>query len=415
MSFEGLLGRLKKKVSSSSGDESTATDSLTEGPKSVYDAAMREASTCYPERKRGRSPPIDADVSVPGPAEDAGKITVPIAEEVPVVSGVARVMCITEEEFHSQYVVSENALAKCVETMSNVIKSPVSADINILNNAEITGVSVTSLGFRACALPSPLCRFLVQRLQCLSPASAISDATYQEEYNLLCELKNATDDDREMCANVPPPLQEHVAILRTFWFALCLYWRAALCGTILNTSSYEGGWSYDIYLLQQRSLPESRRRERGRQVSLGLEAWQRASRVRQDVFDFLAVVLHDVLVLMRELLENSVTKEDGDDQCVIPANMVKSFFLMQKLLRARDFAGCRQHYVDLTMGTANWKLGLFSGGEVHMRRSMERIERRRIVHILHNENALRLLHALREIMDFVQHHEAALESFGFFA
>lgn len=54
----------------------------------------------------------------------------------------------------------------------------------------------------------------------------------------------------------------------------------------------------------------------------------------------------------------------------------------------------RQTYNDLTLGNANWKLGLFSGGEVHMRRSMEKVERHHVSHLLNNEKALSLLHVV---------------------
>lgn len=54
----------------------------------------------------------------------------------------------------------------------------------------------------------------------------------------------------------------------------------------------------------------------------------------------------------------------------------------------------RQAYNDVTLGNANWKLGLFSGGEVHMRRSMEKVERHRVHHLLNNEKALALLHVV---------------------
>ena len=79
---------------------------------------------------------------------------------------------------------------------------------------------------------------------------------------------------------------------------------------------------------------------------------------------------------------------------------------VQHLQRHRNFMAVRQDYVDATMGTANWKLGLFSGGEVHMRRSMERVERNRIHHLLNNEHATHLLQSVREVTSFAEQQNA---------
>lgn len=62
----------------------------------------------------------------------------------------------------------------------------------------------------------------------------------------------------------------------------------------------------------------------------------------------------------------------------------------------------RQAYNNLTLGNANWKLGLFSGGEVHMRRSMEKVERNRVYHLLNNEKALTLLHVVHLWISFYE-------------
>ncbi|KAF8280792.1 hypothetical protein TcBrA4_0092430 [Trypanosoma cruzi] len=131
------------------------------------------------------------------------------------------------------------------------------------------------------------------------------------------------------------------------------------------------------------------------------------------MLDFLAYILHDMGVVLRFSGDDA---SKGDENLrIVPPKIVDSIFFMVQHLRRRDFTAVRQAYVELTMGTANWKLGLFSGGEVHMRRSMERIERRRIEHLLHNERAVRLLHVLRELIEFVQKNEVMLLHTGIFA
>ncbi|AAZ12344.1 Prp18 domain containing protein, putative [Trypanosoma equiperdum] len=415
MSFDGLRGRLKKKTSAPTTDGLGVSGNSIDLSDSVYAAAVQEACTNHRSRKRQRSPISDVlTEQLVGEGNAGGTTSTPAVAEVSITP-VARPRHLTEEEFLERCVVSEKALGRCVERMSRALVEPAVFGSLEIRDQDIAGDDVVLLGSRVSALPLPLCRFLVQRLQCVSTSSVVSDAAYQEEeYNLLFALGEVEACQRQACVSIPEQLEGLIAVLQTYWLALCLYWRAALCGSVSGNPSHQGGWSYDVYLLQHHALPDTVRHTHGRQVALGLEAWRKATRVRQDAFDFLALVLHDMLVLTRRLLRGGVSGVSDEESCAIPVDMAKNLFLLQKLLRSRDFPGCRQLYVDLTLGTANWKLGLFSGGEVHMRRSMERIERRRIAHLLHNENALRLLHAVRELMDFVQQHEAVLQDCFFF-
>lgn len=74
----------------------------------------------------------------------------------------------------------------------------------------------------------------------------------------------------------------------------------------------------------------------------------------------------------------------------------------------------RQAYADLTLGNSNWKLGLFSAGEVHMRRAMERVERNRIAHLLNNEKGMKMLHSVMELVKFAEKGMPAMDQVVFF-
>ncbi|RNF00788.1 uncharacterized protein Tco025E_08733 [Trypanosoma conorhini] len=412
MSFAGLQKRLQKKAAAAAATETVASSSPSPGAKldptisasTVYDVAAREARVNYEERKRQRSPHEEAGPARNAPANDGGGCASVPSERLSAEKAIKKHL--TEMEFLERRRLAEEAVLQCAEAMSRSMEpaSTASSTAGIKSESELHYLS---------GLPAPLCQFLERRLQRSLDATAMSiDACEEEEHDLLSVLKVALKRPSNEHVMVPQQLEPLITILRVLWLALCWHWAMALSGK-KGGDSPEEGWSYNVYLLSRHALPDLVRTTRGRDVALALEAWQAAYRVRQNMLDFLAYILHDVGVVVR--LSGSDGSTSDEEPRIVPLKLVDSIFLMVQHLRCRDFAACRQVYVDLTMGTANWKLGLFSGGEVHMRRSMERIERRRIEHLLHNERAVRILHVLRELMDFVQANEVALLHSGLFA
>ncbi|RNE95571.1 hypothetical protein TraAM80_10176 [Trypanosoma rangeli] len=409
MSFAGLQKRLQKKVASTAavtGASSSSEANLDPAPfaSTIYDAATREARANHEERKRQRSPDEEKKLAKNVTVNDgAGHANVP-SEQLPAER--ARPKNLTETEFLERRCLAEEVVLQCAGAMLRSMEpaTTTSSTAVIKNESEAYYLS---------GLPAPLCQFLEQRLQRSSNATAMSiDACEEEEHELLSALKVALKSTNNEQVAFPQHLESLIIILRTLWLALCWHWAIALCGTE-GSESRENGWSYNVYLLSRHALPDVVLTTRGRDVTLALEAWKVAYHVRQNVLDFLAYILHDVGVVLR--FSQSDDSRTHEESRIVPLKLVDSIFQMVQHLRRRDFAACRQIYVDLTMGTANWKLGLFSGGEVHMRRSMERIERRRIEHLLHNERAVRILHVLRELVDFVQKNEVALLHSGIFA
>ncbi|KEG12303.1 hypothetical protein DQ04_01821080 [Trypanosoma grayi] len=410
MSFAGLQQRLQKKAAPTKTTPPDTTTPVHEADykptvssSSIYAIAAKEACANHAERKRPRSPCEDVQPPCSIPTRDGGTPATPSLENPPVEKTKPKIL--SETDFLARRQFAEEVVSRCAKQMSQIASSTPTSSCTSSGNKELRAHRIT-------ALPLPLCRYLEQRLQRPSAATCVSTAANEEEeHDLFCALHAVVDSQRIEVEAVPSELEALVTILRTFWHGLCWHWRMALCGLEDSATRY-GGWTYDAYLLSRHALPDLVRCARGREVALTLETWREAYRVRQCVLDFLAYALHDVNTVM-EFSSNGDRKCDAAPR-IIPTEIVDSLYDMVQHLRRRDFATCRQLYVDLTMGTANWKLGLFSGGEVHMRRSLERIERRRIAHLLHNEGAVRLLHALRELMDFVQLHEAALLSSGLF-
>ncbi|KAG8344067.1 hypothetical protein TRVL_05105 [Trypanosoma vivax] len=410
MSFAGLIGRLREKKAgvTAATSESNATVASTDA---IYENAVQEACKNHSERKRQRSPAEVQRCFSSAPGSAVSEVD-PDATSVQHSGFEKRSPLLNEEEFTKRLKDSKEVVTQCVKQIAGVMSVPFSIDPAASISWHNEMDSGVPFAYYASGLPLPLCNFLSLRLsRTCAATTALSVLQDDSEFELLCSLRDSFGNLFSERIAIPEPLR-HVTILQTFWFLLCLHWKAALCGTVPGGSPRDGGWTFDAYLLQQHALPDVVRHTRGRQIAQTLEVWQTAFRVRQDTFDFLAIALHDLCVMSQQLTKGDKTPSMGT--AAIPTDMVKMFFNMVECLRRRDFLACRQLYVDLTMGTANWKLGLFSGGEVHMRRSMERIERRRIAHLLHNENALRLLHALRELMDFAQLHGSDSEFSAFF-
>ncbi|ORC87943.1 uncharacterized protein TM35_000191870 [Trypanosoma theileri] len=415
MSFAGLQKRLQKKATvtetpmtvlknAETPSVPLSKSNLTTSTNSIYDISLQEVQANHPDRKRQRSPTNETP-PVPNNAPTEGESP---GKRPPLNSSPSRETQskkLSEAEFMARRQLEEEVVSRSVEYMSRIVNTPSSSNNTSDDKHKLQAQRVSGL-------PLPLCDFLQLRLQDTSHTTAVSLVSCEEEeYDLLSTLKSSMDNFHEYSEVMLPELEPLITILRTFWIALCWHWLGALRGNGANTER-GGGWSYNVYLLSRHALPDVVRHTRGREVALALEAWREAYRVRQNVLDFLAYAFHDVEELL-QFRSNSNRKSDEVSR-IIPVKVVDSLFQMVQHLRRREFSACRQIYVDLTMGTANWKLGLFSGGEVHMRRSMERIERRRIEHILHNERAVQLLHALRELMDFIQQNEASLSPHSFF-
>lgn len=210
-------------------------------------------------------------------------------------------------------------------------------------------------------------------------------------------------------------------LIRVLWYLIALRWQYSLdptqvagpksmSSTKAATSAVaapvtqglpadQQGWSPYVYLALQGALPPDIRLTLGRAVGQEVDQWRALTRTRQFALELLAYLYSDYITLQAGNTEQA---------CIVPVDLRESLhrMLVQHLQRHRNFMAVRQDYVDATMGTANWKLGLFSGGEVHMRRSMERVERNRIHHLLNNEHATHLLQSVREVTSFAEQQNA---------
>ncbi|KAG5504965.1 hypothetical protein JKF63_04412 [Porcisia hertigi] len=251
------------------------------------------------------------------------------------------------------------------------------------------------------------------------------------EFELLAQLKaeletvsqnETTDSVPTAGAEAPrvPEEQRHLFdLLRALWYLIALLWQHSLDphqhgdrGHVSSTAvPREGslvptqrGWSPVVYRAIQNALPADVRLLQGRAIADEVDRWRALARTRRDALELLSYVCSDYETSLR-LSSLSTTTENF----IIPLDLRKNLHTMvvRHLQQERNFMAVRQDYVDMTMGTANWKLGLFSGGEVHMRRSMERVERNRIAHLLNNEHATHLLQAVRELTIFVEQQAVA--------
>ncbi|GET88560.1 hypothetical protein, conserved [Leishmania tarentolae] len=285
------------------------------------------------------------------------------------------------------------------------------------------------------SMPRALHKYLLDRF--LAPNSAAPHATglpemmvVDREFELLAQLKaemeaelhnEATDSvntaDTKM-HTVSEEQRQLAELLHALWYLVALLWLHSLDPHQRNgqtcaqsaTMPREGtlapaqqGWSHAVYLGLQNALPADVRLLQGRAIAEEVDRWRALARTRQDALELLSYVCSDYHTSAAASLSTTAT------DFIIPSDLRKNLHTMvvRHLQQERNFMAVRQDYVDITMGTANWKLGLFSGGEVHMRRSMERVERNRIAHLLNNEHATKLLQAVRELTIFVERNALA--------
>lgn len=316
--------------------------------------------------------------------------------------------------------------------------------------APAAGVALTSR-----TLPRALRRYLTSQFVSSSAASASRTTGVPEmsvvdrEFELLAQLwtelgpdgAEADGDDGATTgagavaaasstaggSDEESPQQQLASLARALWYLIAVRWQYSLDphhgrGVATPVCPRDGprvssGWTPVLYLALSSALPAEVRLEHGRAVADEVERWRGLARTRQDALELLAYVCADYDTCAAAA-EATKTRSAADtvDGCIIPAELRASLHVMlvHHLQQERQFMAARQDYVDMTMGTANWKLGLFSGGEVHMRRSMERVERNRIAHLLNNEHATQLLQSVRELTTFIEQQGVARHPLFFF-
>ncbi|AYU78790.1 Prp18 domain containing protein, putative [Leishmania donovani] len=289
------------------------------------------------------------------------------------------------------------------------------------------------------SIPRALRDYLVAQFVAPNPgatrATGLPEMTVLDrEFELLAELKaemeaeppnEAVDSASTVdtkAHQVPEEQRQLAELLCALWYLVALFWQHSLDPHQRNGRSCaastamprEGplapaqqGWSPAVYLGLQNALPADVRLLQGRAIAEEVDRWRALARTRQNALELLSYVCSDY--------DTSAAASSPSTTAagfIIPSDLRKNLHTMvvRHLQQERNFMAVRQDYVDITMGTANWKLGLFSGGEVHMRRSMERVERNRIAHLLNNEHATQLLQAVRELTIFVEHHALARTS-----
>lgn len=227
-------------------------------------------------------------------------------------------------------------------------------------------------------------------------------------------------------------LQQLADLCHAMWFLLAAQWRAALLGQLAPTQTRDAagqrveGWSYPVYrFLLDRTIADDDKAYTA-VVLQSIEQWRELARERERAFQLLACVFSDYCRVRRavrdgvqrslsnssasremiHILSQELSAAAADEACIVPTALRSGLhrLLVVHLQEEGSVVAARQDYTDITQGNANWKLGLFSGGEVHMRRSMERVERNRIYHLLNNERAMGLLHIVRLWIAFYEVH-----------
>ncbi|KAG5479086.1 hypothetical protein LSCM1_02933 [Leishmania martiniquensis] len=306
-------------------------------------------------------------------------------------------------------------------TLSVPLATPLSCPIPRALRAYLSARFAAPNANAARATGLPEMAVLNREFELLAQLKAEVEATPQQEV-----VESAFTADGKSCA-LPEEQLQLAELLRALWYLVALRWQQSLdphqrdgrCCAASTAPPREGllaaaqqGWSSVVYLALQNALPADVRLVQGRAVADEVDKWRALARTRQDALELLAYVCSDY-----ETSAAASRSSAAAASFVIPAELRKSLHTMvvRHLQQEHNFMAVRQDYVDITMGTANWKLGLFSGGEVHMRRSMERVERNRIAHLLNNEHATHLLQAVRELTIFAEQQWAAERSLRFFS
>lgn len=281
----------------------------------------------------------------------------------------------------------------------------------------------------------------------LKPATPDTGAT-------TTDASSASPAPAEPSSAADSSLQLLAELINALWYLTALHWQHAIAPDEASVAAadfrdgkgsdmvplLERGWSSCLYAAMTDTLSAEQRLTKGSAIAKELHHWRGAQQTRQHAMELLAYLWSDYESLTiakksasssrgtggaragtsasppptkaakkeqggkKGSINSSGGDEDAEASVIVPKSLREALhrMIVQHVQHSRQYAAARQDYVDITMGTANWKLGLFSGGEVHMRRSMERVERNRIMHLLNNEHAMHLLQAVRELASYAE-------------
>lgn len=452
MQFSGLKDLLKRKKEAADSVSSTATaapspsagQSKSGDPylTAVLTALANKSKDTEPEegsspekpsvsengRKRCRSPPTDSanDPQESKVAASSPPSSLPKLERPPLLSRAA---------FEAQRSTMLKALEVCMAYVSKDTEGPNEEGEESSHTGSNASLKV--------AIPTSLQSFLTAQYvhaETGSAGGAVSpeDTEHAALKAALTELSSVAGIASPSPSSSPVAQQTRqkqrcdsteaeklLALIHALWHLTAAYWHSALLGEgaagDLSASSptrqsaelmaeYGAikGWCFPVYLLAAHELPDVMRFTCGREVSTCLDAWRAAHRCVHGALQLLALLLLDYHSICSRVAHEDLPSREGGDRgggsVAVPLAIRQGLHHMVVTLvkEEGDFAGARQAYTDLTMGNTNWKLGLFTAGEVHMRRSVEKLDRNRVTSLLNNEQAMRLLHATRELVLFAE-------------
>lgn len=232
--------------------------------------------------------------------------------------------------------------------------------------------------------------------------SSDNDATILREPLLSGSWAAPTSAERDHTMHAITSLNWKRATIAVWIWRGLLMWRLRII---------KGELTYDVHRAEADSLTPEEVRVRGARIASHRQALREYASAHTALCRFLVALLHDCSAVeslndassksapqKKHRTETSSRETLQSSPLMLPDKMVDGFYSAVMLSSRGNAGGSEQAYYETVIGTEKWRLGLYSAGDMHMRHTLEKTQRDRVVHILNNEQAMASFHAFKKVL-----------------
>lgn len=92
----------------------------------------------------------------------------------------------------------------------------------------------------------------------------------------------------------------------------------------------------------------------------------------------------------------------------VPADIVRNLRDVFIAVARNKFLAVEEAYLRITMGSAAWHLGLFSGGNIHMRRNLDNIQKGVVKHVMNNTVARDFIQGVKVLTEVARRYQTGV-------
>lgn len=165
---------------------------------------------------------------------------------------------------------------------------------------------------------------------------------------------------------------------------------------------------YEVYLAERKALTAQAIRDRGELIATSRERINEFVAADGKLLLLVEAMLWDLSALLlwkpdtSSASSSSTAAQATGPELAIPASLREGLSELSRHAAAGRHDEADSVYYQTLMGSSKWRIGLFTAGDMHIRRSLEKTQREKVKHVMNNETALRSLHGVKLLLSAAQ-------------